>query len=68
METDLSIRDRIAGAGVAGASVLGAGALLGLSLVAGLFLLIPLLFVAVLVRTAARHYFGRAEIPEEERM
>lgn len=68
METELSIRDRLAGAGVAGAGVLGAGALLGISLVAGLFLLIPLVFVAVLIRTAARHYFGRAEIPDEERI
>ena len=37
----------------------------GVSLLAGLFLLVPLVFVAVLLRTAFRHYFGEAEPPEK---
>jgi len=68
MTSNATLRDRIAGAGVALAGTLGAGAVLGLSIVAGLFLLSPLLFVAVLVRTAVHHYFGRTEIPEEEQI
>jgi len=49
-------------------SLLGVVAVLGLSIVAGLFLLLPLLSVDLLARTAYRHYFGRSEMPEAERI
>lgn len=49
-------------------SLLGVVAVLGLSIVAGLFLLLSLLFVGLLARAAYRHYFGRSEMPEAERI
>jgi len=68
MTTDSSTRSRIGRTVAAGVSLLGVVAVLGLSIVAGLVLLLPLLFVGLLARTAYRHYFGRSEMPEAERI
>jgi len=68
MSTGRSIPDRLVGAIVAAASVLGAVLVLGFSIIAGLFLLLPMIFVGILLRTAVRHYFGRTEVPSEERI
>ncbi len=46
----------LVGAGVAALAVIA-----GVSLLAGLFVLVPLVFVAILLKTAFNHYFGSAD-------
>ncbi|MEF8814257.1 MAG: hypothetical protein V5A55_10635 [Halovenus sp.] len=45
-----------AGTGFAALVVIG-----GVSLLEGLFVLVPLVFVAILLKTAFNHYFGSAD-------
>ena len=61
--TDLPFDGGLTGWLVAGVGLLMLVVTVGVSLLAGLFLLVPLVFVAVLVRTAFRHYFGETEPP-----
>jgi hypothetical protein len=61
--TNLPLDGGLTGWLVAGLGLLTLVVVVGVSLLAGLFLLVPLAFVAVLMRTAFRHYFGEAEPP-----
>lgn len=45
----------------AGAGVAALGVMVGASPLAGLFVLVPLVFVAILLKTAFNHYFGSAD-------
>lgn len=55
-EIDRSTQWLFAGAGLAALVVV-----VGVSLVAGLFVLVPLVFTAILLKTAFNHYFGSAD-------
>lgn len=61
--TELPLNGGITGWLVAGVGLVVLVVVVGVSLLAGLFLLLPLVFVAILVRTAFRHYFGEAVPP-----
>jgi hypothetical protein len=61
--TNLPLGGGLTGWLVAAFGLLTLVVVVGVSLLAGLFLLIPLAFVTVLLRTAFRHYFGEAESP-----
>lgn len=45
----------------AGAGLVAVVVMVGVSLLAGLFVLVPLVFVGVLLKTAFNHYFGSAD-------
>lgn len=45
----------------AGAGAASLVVAVGVSLLAGVFLLVPLVFVAILLQTAFTHYFGSAD-------
>lgn len=61
--TDVSPNGGLTGWLVAGLGLLTLVVVVGVSLLAGLFLLVPSAFVALLIKTAFQHYFGEAEPP-----
>jgi len=59
--TDRTIPGRLVDGVVAAVGLLALVVLSGLSLLAGLFLFVPVVFLGILVRTAVQHYAGTTD-------
>lgn len=61
MMTEFPFTGRLTNWLAAGVGLATIVVMVGVSLLAGVFLLAPLVFVAILLKTAFRHYFGSTE-------